>query len=64
MRCSSTREDLGFRSGETIYQQSYFDDKIDIHHIFPQRWCRSNDVKTKRCDCIVNKTPLSAKTIG
>ena len=53
---------LDFRSGETINQQSYFDDKIDIHHIFPQKWCRNNGIEPKRCDCIVNKTPLSAKT--
>ncbi len=53
---------LDFRSGETIDQQSYFDDKIDIHHIFPQHWCRNSGIEPKRCDCIVNKTPLSAKT--
>ena len=53
---------LDFRSGETINQQIYFDDKIDIHHIFPQEWCRKNSIEAKRCDCIVNKTPLSAKT--
>ena len=53
---------LDFRSGETINQQSYFDDKIDIHHIFPQQWCRNNGIEPKRCDCIVNKSPLSAKT--
>jgi hypothetical protein len=53
---------LDFRSGETINQQIYFDDKIDIHHIFPQEWCRKSGIETKRCDCIVNKTPLSAKT--
>jgi hypothetical protein len=53
---------LDFRSGETIDQQSYFDDKIDIHHIFPQHWCRNNGIEPKRCDCIVNKTPLAAKT--
>ena len=35
---------LDFRSGETINHQSYFDDKIDIHHIFPQQWCRNNGI--------------------
>jgi hypothetical protein len=40
----------------------YFDDKIDIHHIFPQEWCRKNGIESKRCDSIVNKTPISAKT--
>src|SRR5208337_1509750 len=35
---------LDLRSGETINQQSYFDEKIDIHHIFPQKWCRTSAV--------------------
>ena len=53
---------LDLRSGETINQQSYFDEKIDIHHIFPQKWCQTNGIEPKRCDCIVNKTAISAKT--
>jgi len=53
---------LDLRSGETINQQSYFDEKIDIHHIFPQKWCQANGIEPKRCDCIVNKTAISAKT--
>ncbi len=53
---------LDFRTGDAIGLQMYFDDKIDIHHIFPQDWCRSNGIEPRRCDSIVNKTPLSAKT--
>jgi hypothetical protein len=53
---------LDFRTGEAIDSQMYFDDKIDIHHIFPQRWCRNNGIEARCCDSIVNKTPLSAKT--
>jgi hypothetical protein len=53
---------LDFRTGETFDQQTYFDDKIDIHHVFPQDWCKKNGVGPKRCDSIVNKTPLSART--
>lgn len=30
---------LDFRTGDPIDVQMYFDDKIDIHHIFPQDWC-------------------------
>lgn len=52
-----------FRTGETIGEQTYFDaNKIDIHHIFPQAWCRENGADMKLCDCIVNKTAISAKT--
>lgn len=53
---------LDFRTGEPVDVQMYFDDRIDIHHIFPQDWCKRYAVDPKRCDSIVNKTPLSAKT--
>jgi hypothetical protein len=53
---------LDFRSGEAIDVQMYFDDKIDIHHIFPRDWCSKAKVDGRRCDSIVNKTPLSART--
>lgn len=51
-----------FRTGEPIDVQMYFEDSIDIHHIFPQRWCQDNGIARERYDSIVNKTPLSAKT--
>ncbi len=53
---------LDFRSGTPIDVQMYFDDKIDIHHIFPQDWCKQNGIDQRRCDSIVNKTALSSKT--
>ncbi|KYD12992.1 hypothetical protein B4135_0678 [Caldibacillus debilis] len=53
---------LDFRSGETIDLQMYFDERIDIHHIFPRAYCQEKGIDTRKCDCIVNKTPLSAKT--
>ncbi len=53
---------LDFRSGYEIDVQAYFDDKIDIHHIFPQDWCRQNSIDPRLCDCIVNKTAISART--
>jgi hypothetical protein len=53
---------LDLRTGDPITVQTYFDDKIDIHHIFPQEWCRRNKIPDKQCDCIVNKTPLAART--
>ena len=51
-----------FRTGDPIDLQMYFDDKIDIHHIFPQDWCKKKPVPSQKFDCIVNKTPISAKT--
>lgn len=40
----------------------YFGMTVDIHHIFPQAWCRKHAIDAKRCDSIVNKTPLSSTT--
>jgi hypothetical protein len=41
---------------------SYFDDKLDIHHIFPRDWCDKNSVPVFKRDCIVNKSAISART--
>ncbi len=51
-----------FLTGMTIDDQVYFDISIDIHHIFPQRWCKDKGVPASRCDSIVNKAPLSSRT--
>ena len=63
---------LDFRTGEPIDVRMYFDESIDIHHIFPRNWCkdRTNEqlgldilnVGRSVIDSIINKTPLSAKT--
>lgn len=53
---------LDFKSGEPIDVQLYFDSKIDIHHIFPQKYCKDNSYKPDVYNSIVNKTPLSART--
>lgn len=53
---------LDFRSGDPIESQLYFEERIDIHHIFPKDWCIKQGVEAKFYDSIVNKTPLSAKT--
>lgn len=51
-----------FRTGISIDDQSYFDEAIDIHHIFPQDWCIKQNIPASRYNCIINKTPISAKT--
>ncbi len=51
-----------FRTGDSIDIQMYFDDLIDIHHIFPQEWCKRKGIEPRYYDSIVNKTPLSSKT--
>jgi hypothetical protein len=50
------------RTGESIEVQTYFDDKIDIHHIFPQSWCEKNGIPSAQYNSIINKTALAAKT--
>jgi len=51
-----------FRTGVPIDEQAYFDEQVDIHHIFPQRWCQAMGITASRWDSIVNKAPLSATT--
>ncbi|WP_072622776.1 GmrSD restriction endonuclease domain-containing protein [Spirulina major] len=51
-----------FRTGEPMGSQLYFEDTVDIHHIFPKQWCQKNKIDDKRCNSIINKTPISAKT--
>lgn len=51
-----------FRTGDTIELATYFNDQIDIHHIFPQGWFKDLGVINPLTDSIVNKTPLSKRT--
>ncbi|MXY21741.1 MAG: DUF262 domain-containing protein [Dehalococcoidia bacterium] len=51
-----------FRSGESIEAQTFFDDSIDIHHIFPQVWCNRQGIDRNIFNSIVNKTAISART--
>jgi hypothetical protein len=51
-----------FRTGHSIEAQMYFDDQIDIHHIFPRKWCYTHGIQREQRDSIVNKTPIAART--
>lgn len=35
---------------------------VDIHHIFPKRWCNENGIDDEHRESIVNKTMLGART--
>ncbi len=48
--------------GDEIERVHYFDEKVDIHHVFPQAWCTKQGIKKERFDCILNKTPQTART--
>lgn len=51
-----------FRSGQKFDHTIFFGENVDIHHIFPQDWCKSHGIKPAVFDSIINKTPLSYRT--
>lgn len=51
-----------FRSGQKFDHTVFFGENVDIHHIFPQDWCKTHDIKPSVFDSIINKTPLSYRT--
>jgi len=51
-----------FRSGQKFDHTVFFGENVDIHHIFPQDWCKSHGIKPAIFDSIINKTPLSYRT--
>jgi hypothetical protein len=56
-----------FIHGEPVDLMTYFDRKMDIHHIFPRAWCLKQGLKPRVFNSIVNKTALSKQsniTIG
>lgn len=51
-----------FRSGQKFDHTVFFGENVDIHHIFPQAWCKKQNIRPHVYDSIINKTPLSYKT--
>ena len=49
-------------TGEEINDVIYFEEQIDSHHIFPVAWCKKQGIDPNKYNCLVNRTPLSAKT--
>lgn len=41
---------------------TFFDYRIDIHHVFPKKWCSENQIPAAERESIVNKTALSFRT--
>lgn len=35
---------------------------IDVHHVFPRKWCSDNKISARLYDSIINKTPIDATT--
>ena len=50
-----------FISGKGFELMTFYNDKVDVHHVFPQKWCKEAGLNPKVFDAIVNKT-LSKKS--
>ena len=50
-----------FVSGTPIDLNTYFNNAIDIHHIFPKAWCSARTLPKEKWNSVINKTPLSSK---
>ncbi|MCE1182186.1 MAG: DUF262 domain-containing protein [Rhodocyclales bacterium] len=53
---------LDFRSGQAFNHAVFFGENVDIHHIFPQDWCKKQGIPASIYDSVINKTPLSYRT--
>lgn len=53
---------LDFRTGQSFDTTIFFDEYVDIHHIFPEAWCKQQGIERKVYDSVINKTPLSYRT--
>ncbi|MEI2729145.1 MAG: DUF262 domain-containing protein [Candidatus Nanopelagicales bacterium] len=51
-----------FRTGNSIDVHTYFDGAIDVHHIFPKKWCEDAGIEYRFVDSVVNKTAIDSKT--
>lgn len=51
-----------FRSGQRYGSMVFFGEGVDIHHIFPEAWCKTRGIDAKTYDTVVNKTPLTYRT--
>ena len=53
---------LDFMTGNRMDIASYIDEEADIHHIFPQAYCRSQNYPVKKWNSVINKTPIYASS--
>ena len=51
-----------FLSGDPIGDTLYFDGNVDIHHLFPKKYCEDQGVDKDRWNSAVNKSPLTSRT--
>lgn len=51
-----------FKTGNPIDANTYFENTIDISHVFPKRWCSKNRISLNNANCIVNKIVVDKHT--
>jgi hypothetical protein len=51
-----------WRSGQGFDLTVFFDEEVDIHHVFPKAWCAAAKKDVRVYDSVVNKTPLAKRT--
>ncbi|GAB2845406.1 DUF262 domain-containing protein [Lentzea nigeriaca] len=49
-------------TGSDMSDENYFDNAVDIHHVFPKAWCEKQGIPSADYNSILNKTPLTART--
>lgn len=54
-----------WRTGQPLSLTHIFEQSVDIHHIFPRRWCEREakpEIPRRLFDSIINKTPIDSHT--
>lgn len=51
-----------FISGDKMDFTNFVADYVDIHHIFPQKYCEKQGYDKRKWNCIINKTPIAYRT--
>src|SRR5690606_7790332 len=51
-----------FRSGQPFEYSTFWQESVDIHHIFPRAWCEKHGIERDEYDSIINKT--DRKSVG
>lgn len=51
-----------FISGDKMDYTNFTASSVDIHHIFPQKYCEKQHYDRRKWNCVVNKTPIAYRT--
>lgn len=51
-----------FINGDSIELTTYFDQAVEIHHIFPRAYCEKQNLPRQQWNSVINKAPITART--